>query len=530
MPTLAEIRQQYPQYSDMSDGALADALYGKFYSDMPRDQFNQKVGLNTTKQPALLDAVTDIPNEIANEAKAGINSISALKDRGQQGPVEGLMTTGRAILGVPQIAMSPIVGTARSLIGHPMAYLEHKAGELINPEVAAKDDPQKMYETAKGDVDLAMMAGAPRRSIPVKGRVPTFEELKQEYQKVRNSPDVKEANISIEDVAALRTAAENELLQEGYRPTRNSAEDTFGELKNLTPKPPPETTPAQRLQAEMNWEALPPAERVANASVEDILAARRAFGETAKQRQPFPQQGATPDAAASQRVIRNIDDLVEQHAPDMIEANANYSGAKTAQAIDARINKAELAAASVNSGKNIANKIRQQAVQILTNPAARRGLKADEISMLEDLAKGNRSRNALRWWSNVFGGGGGLGAEVTGDIASRHLGPIGWLLSPIGTALKHIEGHLTVKAANKISEAIRARTPLGKAYEKSAQKWNEAQSMFAAGPSAKSYAALSIASRNLANTLSTSGLKIEPGQLMRPIQGPVPASAEGEQQ
>ena len=45
MATLAEIRQQYPQYSDMSDGALADALYGKFYSDMPRQDFDAKIGL-----------------------------------------------------------------------------------------------------------------------------------------------------------------------------------------------------------------------------------------------------------------------------------------------------------------------------------------------------------------------------------------------------------------------------------------------------------------------------------------------------
>lgn len=45
MPTLSDIRQQYPQYSDLSDSALADALYGKFYSDMPRQDFDAKLGL-----------------------------------------------------------------------------------------------------------------------------------------------------------------------------------------------------------------------------------------------------------------------------------------------------------------------------------------------------------------------------------------------------------------------------------------------------------------------------------------------------
>jgi len=47
MATLAEIREQYPQYSDLSDAALADALYGKFYSDIPRKEFNAKLGLKT---------------------------------------------------------------------------------------------------------------------------------------------------------------------------------------------------------------------------------------------------------------------------------------------------------------------------------------------------------------------------------------------------------------------------------------------------------------------------------------------------
>jgi hypothetical protein len=42
---LAKFRLQYPQYNDLSDAALADALYRKFYSDMPRVEFDKRVGL-----------------------------------------------------------------------------------------------------------------------------------------------------------------------------------------------------------------------------------------------------------------------------------------------------------------------------------------------------------------------------------------------------------------------------------------------------------------------------------------------------
>jgi hypothetical protein len=65
MATLAEIRAQYPQYSDMSDAALADALHKKFYADMSRAEFDKKIGLKAQtvnevpgpRQPGLYEQV-----------------------------------------------------------------------------------------------------------------------------------------------------------------------------------------------------------------------------------------------------------------------------------------------------------------------------------------------------------------------------------------------------------------------------------------------------------------------------------------
>lgn len=45
MASIAEIRGKYPQYNDISDEQLAEALYTKHYSDMPRAAFNEKIGL-----------------------------------------------------------------------------------------------------------------------------------------------------------------------------------------------------------------------------------------------------------------------------------------------------------------------------------------------------------------------------------------------------------------------------------------------------------------------------------------------------
>lgn len=52
MPTLAEFRQQTGDaYSDMSDDQLAGALHRKFYSDMPRNEFDSKIGLGAAAAP-----------------------------------------------------------------------------------------------------------------------------------------------------------------------------------------------------------------------------------------------------------------------------------------------------------------------------------------------------------------------------------------------------------------------------------------------------------------------------------------------
>ena len=66
MATIAEIRAKYPQYADMPDAALADALHSKFYSDMPREEFNAKVGLAPTRN---VDRIPGAGGDVAPAAQ-----------------------------------------------------------------------------------------------------------------------------------------------------------------------------------------------------------------------------------------------------------------------------------------------------------------------------------------------------------------------------------------------------------------------------------------------------------------------------
>ncbi|MQW38181.1 hypothetical protein [Sinorhizobium meliloti] len=52
MPTISEVRQKFPQYHDLSDDQLADALHRKFYSDIPREEFNAKIGYDAKPRPS----------------------------------------------------------------------------------------------------------------------------------------------------------------------------------------------------------------------------------------------------------------------------------------------------------------------------------------------------------------------------------------------------------------------------------------------------------------------------------------------
>jgi len=60
MPTIADIRQKYPQYADVPDVQLADALHAKFYSDMPKGDFYKSINLGGASR--IPGSITGLPS------------------------------------------------------------------------------------------------------------------------------------------------------------------------------------------------------------------------------------------------------------------------------------------------------------------------------------------------------------------------------------------------------------------------------------------------------------------------------------
>lgn len=76
---IAEIRAQYPQYNDLSDDQLASALHAKFYSDMPRDEFNAKIGLGQQPEAKPERSLTDSLGRAAGlTARYAVEGMAAL--------------------------------------------------------------------------------------------------------------------------------------------------------------------------------------------------------------------------------------------------------------------------------------------------------------------------------------------------------------------------------------------------------------------------------------------------------------------
>lgn len=157
MATLAEVRAQYPQYSDMSDTALADALYKKFYSDLPRADFDQKIGLKPA--PATPQSAFEmIPGQRARPAPAPVQRESGMLGETLGGVIE-----------------TPIA-VAANLISGPITYLSGALGPEAQRKVAEAIQYQPRTQMAQQTLEtLGRAAEASKLPpfMPVIGAAPS---------------------------------------------------------------------------------------------------------------------------------------------------------------------------------------------------------------------------------------------------------------------------------------------------------------------------------------------------------------------
>lgn len=297
------------------------------------------------------------------------------------------------------------------------------------------------------DVGASFALPTPKALAPAKvAEAPSIAELKATAKAAYESPEVKAVQIQAQAAPRLSGTIKTNLNDMGI--DENLAPKTFGIVSKL------EDVPSGSFL-----------------TVDNLRSLRRTLGRAA----------ASPDPTerlAAKSAMQHVDEFLSNlPASDTIagdpaaasailkEANANYSAMSHAADLDVRMTRAQLRAAAANSGMNIGNTIRQRMADILVNPKLQRGFTADEISQMKAIVEGGRLDNATRFASNVLGGGGGLLAAMYG-LAHAGVAPIA------GYLLRRASNAQTLRAAERLNESVRARSPLGQARGAAAQIGN----------------------------------------------------------
>jgi hypothetical protein len=184
MAGLAEFRKQYPQYNDIPDQQLADSLHQKFYSDLPKDQYYQSLGLETG-ETLRSDATPEELTEAGRPARAirlnGGRTVAMVRDvdqgrdnwdRDTQGertaawtgdggvleaaPAMGVAGTRSAVANIRRMAGEESAAQRREALGirvpsqQDVAHAEFEGAETPLP--SHEFDPMKSGENAGGAV------------------------------------------------------------------------------------------------------------------------------------------------------------------------------------------------------------------------------------------------------------------------------------------------------------------------------------------------------------------------------------------
>ena len=213
MATIAEIREKYPQYSDMPDAALADALHSKFYADMPKPDFYAKIGFSAAPPSPYGSAVPqlDTQGQLIRQPDAIPGDRTSMRDV-VGGIVETPLSLATGMVAAPVAAVS---GVVRSLTGGKYGTQEGvrqgqetagkvqqaltyqpqtRGGQAAMQTIGEVTDPLQSIPFAQGSTAAALAPGAIRQA----GNIARTEAgaLKESIGEIPSVKASKEAKIA----------------------------------------------------------------------------------------------------------------------------------------------------------------------------------------------------------------------------------------------------------------------------------------------------------------------------------------------
>lgn len=495
MSSLADFREQYPQYNDMSDSQLANALYNKFYSDMPRAQFDARLGIQPQSQPSATPQPTSAPsaqaasgtpnaqnkwlssllatagNEIYNTAADGAQRIAdvfnpnsaqnvARMEAEKKAPfldisneVGDVRDVGRAALDAVGLVPSSLLSPARSAFG--------SAYDAVSPSFTTQ---QKQQLAASGVTlpsgqqvfDTAMAALRPGSAGPAGLITKPLEvapaDVKAAATNVYNDPAVRSTAVQPFQIGKVISDATNapEFAQ-------FNAQDEPGIFRVID---------------EMRQTAtgrLPSGQIAPRPTINQLDTWSKRLGKFAKETQMTPAgPQPTPQAGAAMQIKVPIDDLVASVAPGWQDADANYSAFKTAQTFDKKSMQAQNKADGGTG--DYYGRMRTAATQLLANPRGTVGWSPENIQRLRTIQKGTATQNTLSWFGNLLSSKlkHGVGSLIGGGIGLAHGGAEGGAIGAglgamadagLGKSVLALRNAIAARRAKVLSQSLLAQSP-----------------------------------------------------------------------
>jgi hypothetical protein len=206
MATLTEIRNQYPQYADLPDDVLANALYKKFYSDIPRAEFDSKIGLKATQTPV---AQATPPLTSAQTMYRSVRDVVAPT-------VEMAGAVGGGILGT---ALGPLGTVGGAGLGYGIAKEALQLGDVYFGGQQPRQGAQLLEEPVKNVLEGATYEAGGRAFAPF--IAPVIQKVTETGRGLL-TPLVKE--ISESDIGKRIGLPSFETVKDFVRPQASSAQ------------------------------------------------------------------------------------------------------------------------------------------------------------------------------------------------------------------------------------------------------------------------------------------------------------------
>lgn len=467
MPTLAEIRQQYPQYQDLSDEQLAKGLHQKFYSDLPFDDFASKIGYQVSRvyDPFASDAssLPPLPGENVTEAASlPVQQQPSYMDRlkqaagapGDSNPLKqlyGLAETGTTLA---TGAVAPAIASGKGILTGQQPTNADIAKFVYEPRTNTGKALTGIIGTALEPVGvLAEQSGADAALLPLAAELQTIQRLPRAQGAKRVPPPTKEALRAATDDAykaareagvaykpdalnTIRNRVEAAMQREGF--DKDLHPDTAAVLRRLReqseagkPLSLEEVENLRRVALNAEGALKPQDRRLASILVDTFDDATEGFG---------VGDTIAGDSAQAQAILRQARDY--------------HTRVKKSDEIDALVRRAELSAPNF-SASGMENALRTEFRALAKNDKRMRRFSPEERQAIERVAKGDLPTNALRMLGK-FAPTGVVSAGLSSGAGFVVGGPVGATALPLaGLASRAGASALTKRNVQRAADLVR---------------------------------------------------------------------------